>query len=116
MPIRSLADMREAGERIRRLGPRVVLVKGGHAEGSESIDVAVTRNGKRRDPRAAPAGQAHARHRLHAVVGDRREPGEGNGRASAIRARARIPRGAIRHAPGIGGGHGPLNHVWRAVY
>ena len=24
--------------------------------------------------------------------------------------------GAIRHAPGIGGGHGPLNHFWRAVY
>ena len=24
--------------------------------------------------------------------------------------------GAIRHAPGLGGGHGPLNHFWRAVY
>jgi hydroxymethylpyrimidine kinase/phosphomethylpyrimidine kinase len=21
--------------------------------------------------------------------------------------------GAIRHAPGLGGGHGPLNHFWR---
>jgi hydroxymethylpyrimidine/phosphomethylpyrimidine kinase len=24
--------------------------------------------------------------------------------------------GAIRHAPGLGKGHGPLNHFWRAVY
>ena len=24
--------------------------------------------------------------------------------------------GAIRHAPGVGKGHGPLNHFWRAVY
>ena len=24
--------------------------------------------------------------------------------------------GAIRHAPGLGHGHGPLNHFWRAVY
>jgi hydroxymethylpyrimidine/phosphomethylpyrimidine kinase len=24
--------------------------------------------------------------------------------------------GAIRHAPRLGGGHGPLNHFWRAVY
>ena len=32
--------MRKAGERILRLGPRVVLVKGGHLDGPESIDVA----------------------------------------------------------------------------
>ena len=38
--MRTLDDMRQAGDRIRQLGPRVVLVKGGHAEGSESIDVA----------------------------------------------------------------------------
>jgi hydroxymethylpyrimidine/phosphomethylpyrimidine kinase len=24
--------------------------------------------------------------------------------------------GAIRHAPGIGKGHGPLNHFWHTVY
>ena len=113
MPIRSLDDMRQAGDRIRRLGPRVVLVKGGHAEGSESIDVAVTEVGKRRDPRAAPAGQAHARNRLHAVVGDRREPGEWNGRRGRHTRGAEYLEGAIRHAPQLGGGHGPLNHGWR---
>ena len=43
MEVRSLDAMRKAGERILRLGPRVVLVKGGHLDGPESIDVACTR-------------------------------------------------------------------------
>ncbi|MFL5152110.1 MAG: bifunctional hydroxymethylpyrimidine kinase/phosphomethylpyrimidine kinase, partial [Microvirga sp.] len=45
MAIRSVTDMRAAGERILRMGPRVVLIKGGHLEGDESIDVACTAAG-----------------------------------------------------------------------
>ena len=48
--IRNLDDMREAGRRILAMGPRVVLVKGGHLDGPESVDVAVTAG---RDVRAA---------------------------------------------------------------
>jgi hydroxymethylpyrimidine/phosphomethylpyrimidine kinase len=33
------ADMRDQAERLLRLGPQAVLVKGGHGGGSESIDV-----------------------------------------------------------------------------
>ena len=43
--IRSVDDMRAAGGRILELGPRVVLVKGGHLEGLESIDVVCTAQG-----------------------------------------------------------------------
>src|SRR5512145_1658015 len=42
MPIGSLEDMRSAGRRILALGPKIVLVKGGHLDGPESIDVACT--------------------------------------------------------------------------
>ena len=42
MPIGSVADMREAALRILGLGPRVVMVKGGHLDGPESIDVVST--------------------------------------------------------------------------
>ena len=35
----SLADQRRAARELRDLGPRAVVVKGGHAEGAESIDV-----------------------------------------------------------------------------
>ena len=63
---------------------------------------------------AAHRHQAHARHRLHAVVGDRRQPGARAATTATALARAReYLEGAIRHAPGLGRGHGPLNHFWR---
>ena len=37
-PIRSAEDMERAAEQIRRLGPRAVLVKGGHAAG-DALDI-----------------------------------------------------------------------------
>ena len=116
MPVRSLDDMREAGRRILDLGPRVVLVKGGHLEGPDSIDVGCTADGtfEIRRPR----------------IDTRHTHGTGCTLSSAIAAnlalgltdRDAIERardyldGAIRHAPGLGAGHGPLNHFWRAVY
>jgi len=47
--------MRAQGERILALGPRAVLVKGGHAGGAESVDVFVDASGVRRlaSPRVA---------------------------------------------------------------
>ena len=55
LTIRSIDDMRAAGERILKLGPRVVLVKGGHLDGPESVDIACTADGnfELRRPRIA---------------------------------------------------------------
>lgn len=38
-PIRTLADMRVAARALHALGPRIVLLKGGHLEGADSPDV-----------------------------------------------------------------------------
>jgi hydroxymethylpyrimidine/phosphomethylpyrimidine kinase len=38
-PIRTLADMRTAARALHALGPRIVVLKGGHLEGADSIDV-----------------------------------------------------------------------------
>ncbi len=38
-PIRTLADMRIAARALHALGPRIVVLKGGHLEGADSIDV-----------------------------------------------------------------------------
>jgi hydroxymethylpyrimidine/phosphomethylpyrimidine kinase len=114
MTVRSVEDMRQAGRRILELGPRVVLVKGGHLDGPESIDVACT--------------QAETFDIRRPRIDSRHTHGTGCTLSSAIAAnlalglsdRDAIERardyldGAIRHAPGIGGGHGPLNHFWRA--
>jgi hydroxymethylpyrimidine/phosphomethylpyrimidine kinase len=116
MRIMSVDDMREAGRRILARGPRVVLVKGGHLEGPESIDVV-----------SAASGGFEVR---GARIDSRNTHGTGCTLSSAIAANLALGlddrraiekareylEGAIRHAPGIGHGHGPLNHFWRAVY
>jgi hydroxymethylpyrimidine/phosphomethylpyrimidine kinase len=115
LSIRSLDDMREAGRRILAMGPRVVVVKGGHLEGPESIDIA-----------CSAAGIFEIRRER---VVTRHTHGTGCTFSSAIAAnlalglsdRDAIERardyldGALRHAPGLGGGHGPLNHFWRGI-
>jgi hydroxymethylpyrimidine/phosphomethylpyrimidine kinase len=113
MPIRSLDDMREAGERIRALGPRVVVVKGGHAEGSQSIDVVVAASGvfDVRGPRL-PGRHTHGTGcTLSSAIAANLANGLDDERA--IRAAREYLEGAIRAAPDIGSGHGPLGHMWR---
>ena len=109
--IRSLDEMRDAGRRILALGPRVVLVKGGHLQWDEAIDVAVT----------AAGDEAFRAERLPT----RHTHGTGCTLASAIAANLalglnemdaigrakRYVTDAIRRAPGIGRGHGPLGHL-----
>jgi hydroxymethylpyrimidine/phosphomethylpyrimidine kinase len=41
---RSEADMARQGKALLKLGPRAVLVKGGHLEGEEAVDLLVTRD------------------------------------------------------------------------
>ncbi len=116
MPIRSLDDMRLAGDRIRQLGPRVVLVKGGHAQGSESIDIASTGSGtvEIRGPRL-PGRHTHGTGcTLSSAIAANLAKGIGD--EAAIRAAREYLEGAIRHAPRIGAGHGPLNHGWRQAH
>ena len=111
-------DMAAAAERIRDLGPRVVVVKGGHLDpavtAGEVIDVVHCGRGQSftlRGPR----------------IDTRHTHGTGCTFASAIAAQLALGReiepavrwarqyleGAIRHAPQLGAGHGPLNHFWQ---
>jgi hydroxymethylpyrimidine/phosphomethylpyrimidine kinase len=103
--------MRAAGEALLRLGCRAVLVKGGHLPGETVTDVLVTAAGSRvwESPR----------------IVSRHTHGTGCTLASAIAAclaqgldiedavdRARTyVQGAIASAPGLGRGHGPLDHA-----
>jgi hydroxymethylpyrimidine/phosphomethylpyrimidine kinase len=110
--IRGVADMHEAARRIRALGPRVVLVKGGHLEGAEVVDVV--------------AADADAFELRRPRIATPHTHGTGCTYASAIAANLALGRGlreaierardyvdsAIRHAPGLGHGHGPLGHFW----
>jgi hydroxymethylpyrimidine/phosphomethylpyrimidine kinase len=116
MPIGSLDDMREAGRRILGLGPAVVLVKGGHREGDEVVDVVCKADGTYdlRAPRRLTRHTHGTGCTLASAIAANLASGLEVDEAIA-RARTYL-LGAIDHAPGIGKGHGPLNHFWRAVY
>jgi hydroxymethylpyrimidine/phosphomethylpyrimidine kinase len=116
MPIRSVADMRRAGERILQMGPRVVVVKGGHLEGVDSIDVACTTSGTFEMRRQRI--QTRHTHGTGCTLSSAIAANLAHGltEREAIEGARDYLDGAIRHAPGLGKGHGPLNHFWRAVY
>jgi hydroxymethylpyrimidine/phosphomethylpyrimidine kinase len=113
MRIKTLQDMRVAGRRILGLGPRVVVVKGGHLDGPESIDVVLGSAGEfeLRGPRL-PGPHTHGTGCTFAAA-IAANLALGNPVDQALRSAREYLEGAIRHAPGIGRGHGPLNHFWR---
>ena len=116
MRIACLEDMSNAARRILALGPRVVLVKGGHLDGSESVDIACTAmeivefRGERFDTVHTHGTGCTLASAIAANLALGHDALEAIGRARTYL------EGAIRHAPGIGHGHGPLSHFWRGVY
>ncbi len=109
--ISTVEHMQQAATAICALGPKAVLVKGGHLAGDTLSDVLVERDG---EPCVFEGARIDTRH-TH---------GTGCTTASAIatglaqgmelkdavaRARAYVFE-AIRTAPRLGKGHGPLNH------
>ena len=102
----------ELAARLLALGPAAVLVKGGHGEGPLIRDVLALPGkpaGGIRD--RAHRDTPHARHGLHAGLRHRHGLAQGLGiRDAVVRARAYVSE-AIRTAPGLGSGHGPLNHA-----
>jgi hydroxymethylpyrimidine/phosphomethylpyrimidine kinase len=107
--------MREAGRRILELGPRVVLVKGGHLGGPESIDIACTKDHivELRGPRIETPHTHGTGCTLASAIAANLARGIPD--LEAIAAAREYVEGAIRNAPGIGKGHGPLAHFWRGI-
>ncbi|HEX9646101.1 MAG TPA: bifunctional hydroxymethylpyrimidine kinase/phosphomethylpyrimidine kinase [Alphaproteobacteria bacterium] len=111
MDIEAEADMAEAARRILALGPKAVLVKGGHLEGETLVDLLVDGEGARRftGPRIASRNT----HGTGCTLASGIATGLAQGMALAdavARARAYVAA-AIRTAPGLGAGHGPLDHA-----
>jgi hydroxymethylpyrimidine/phosphomethylpyrimidine kinase len=113
--IQTLDDMRAAGRRILELGPRVVLVKGGHLGGRDSIDIACSLEGE--DEFRSPRIDSSHTHGTGCTLASAIAAHLAQGltvKASIGAAKAYLD-GAIANAPGIGRGHGPLDHFWRTV-
>ncbi|MFL5495314.1 MAG: bifunctional hydroxymethylpyrimidine kinase/phosphomethylpyrimidine kinase [Gemmatimonadales bacterium] len=109
--VHDVPTMERAGETLLRFGARAVLVKGGHLAGDQITDVLVT-----------PEGTLHFHHQR---VGAGSTHGTGCTLSAAITAGLALGRSleiavtdgldfvhrAIAAAPGLGAGHGPLDHT-----
>ncbi len=111
MAVRTEADMIEAGSRILALGAAAVLVKGGHLDGAEIVDVLVERG---RPPQSFKGTRIDTRHThgTGCTLASAIATGiaQGLDLPSAVRRARAYVREAIATAPELGRGHGPLNH------
>lgn len=112
IPVADLDGQRRAGEALLALGAQAVLMKGGHVPGETVIDLLLTAEGET----ALESERVETRHT------------HGTGCTLASACAAGIAKGlplqtavaeawayvaeAIRRAPGLGQGHGPLDHAW----
>jgi hydroxymethylpyrimidine/phosphomethylpyrimidine kinase len=96
---------------LAKLGPKAVLVKGGHVAGDIVRDV-LCADGKL-EVFDSPRIETSSTHGTGCTLASAIAAGLAQGlsmRDAVIRARAYV-REAIRTAPGFGKGHGPLNHA-----
>lgn len=111
MPIADVAAMRTAGEALLAFGCRAVLMKGGHLAGATVCDVLVTETGAR--VWESPRLDTRHTHGTGCTLASAIAAGLAQGFAveTAVgRARDYVQR-AIAGAPGLGRGHGPLDHT-----
>ncbi len=104
-------DMRRAGDRLLRTGAGAVLMKGGHLDGPEVLDLLMTRDETTefRHPRLTTRSTHGTGCTLSAALATALASGH-DLRAAAATA-VRYVHEALRTAPGFGGGAGPLNHL-----
>ena len=111
MTIATVADMRVAASALLALGVPAVLLKGGHLPGDDLVDLLATPDGI--ETFSGPRIQTRHTHGPGCTMAAAIATGLAQGMAlrdAVVRARAYV-RAAIASAPGLGAGHGPLNHA-----
>ncbi|MFO7855338.1 MAG: bifunctional hydroxymethylpyrimidine kinase/phosphomethylpyrimidine kinase [Paracoccaceae bacterium] len=113
-PAATRAGMAAQARGLLALGPRAVLLKGGHLEGAESPDLLLSVEGEvwLEGPRV-PTGNTHGTGcTLSSALAAHLALGLGP--EAAARASKRWLMGALRGADalGVGGGAGPVDHLW----
>jgi hydroxymethylpyrimidine/phosphomethylpyrimidine kinase len=106
------AGMADQASRLLALGPRAVLLKGGHLPGHESPDVLATSSGLRwfEGVRVLTRNTHGTGCSLSSAIAA--ELGKGRPLADAVAAGKSFVAGAVRSsdALAVGSGHGPLHH------
>lgn len=109
--ITSVDDMRRAGEYLLGMGPKSVLIKGGHLKDDTLTDILLTQSEEKLY--SSPRLKTLHTHGTGCTLASAIAAGIAQGLEVQIateRARKYVFE-AIRTAPGLGAGHGPLNHA-----
>ena len=107
-----LDGQRRAGEALLKLGARAVLMKGGHVPGPTVADLLLTPSGE--TLLEGPRVETRNTHGTGCTLASACAAGIAQGKPVEVA----VAEGwayvaeAIRRAPGLGGGHGPLDHAW----
>jgi hydroxymethylpyrimidine/phosphomethylpyrimidine kinase len=111
MTIPDVDTMPRAATALLSLGAPAVLLKGGHLPGDEIVDLLATIEGV--EEFTAPRIESRNTHGTGCTLASGIAAGLAQGMAlrdAVLRARDFV-RAAIASAPGLGAGHGPLNHA-----
>jgi hydroxymethylpyrimidine/phosphomethylpyrimidine kinase len=109
--VHDVATMERAGETLVRFGAAAALVKGGHLTGETVTDILVTPEGVRRFTR--PRISTGSTHGTGCTLSAAITAGLALSRPleTAVTDALDFVHRAIARAPGLGGGHGPLDHT-----
>ncbi len=112
--IRDVNDMLDAARRLLDMGPGAVLLKGGGLHGDTVHDLLICERGKLRF--SSPRQETDHTNGTGCTLASAIAAGLAEGRElpEAVRQALAYVREAIRLAPRLGGGWGPLNH-WHTV-
>ncbi len=111
MKIAGEVDMLAAAKELLKLGPKAVLLKGGHLQGGLVVDLLVTPEGVRRF--SGLRIETRHSHGTGCTLASALACGiaQGLDLARAVERAREYVRVGLETAPGYGHGHGPLNHA-----
>ena len=112
--VRTRADLQAAAEAVHALGPRWVLVKGGHLpEDDDAVDLLF--DGHTATPIVGPRLASVDTHGTGCTLASAVAAHLARGASvpDAVRAAKTYVSGAIAHGLRLGGGIGPVDHAWR---
>ena len=110
LDVRTPDGMRQAGKALLKLGARAVLIKGGHGRGAEVKDLLMTQDGEKfyRHRRLETTSLHGTGCTLSAAI--TASLALGKTLEASVEIGLDFVHRAIAEAPGLGSGHGPLNH------
>jgi hydroxymethylpyrimidine/phosphomethylpyrimidine kinase len=111
--LRTYLQLREAAREVAAMGPRNVVIKGGHREGETVVDILF--DGRDFHEFAAPRIHTTSTHGTGCTFASAIAAflARGESIPEAVRRAKEYLTQALRNAYPIGGGHGPVDHFWQ---